>query len=68
MNIYKNLMFLHGHFTDPHMDEAHEEAMARAGEPSTPGAPAPRPWWQRWSRFGTAQPVIPGRQDACCQC
>lgn len=23
MNIYKNLLFLHGHFTDPHMDDGY---------------------------------------------
>lgn len=64
MNIYKNLMFLQGHFTDPHMDDAHEAAEAG---PTTP-PPAPRPWWQRWSRFGTAAPLDADRADACCQC
>lgn len=23
MNVYKNLLFLHGHFTDPHMDDGY---------------------------------------------
>lgn len=66
MNIYKNLMFLQGHFTDPHMDDAHAQAVAQAPAPVTPASP--RPWWQRWSRFGTAAPVVAERPDACCQC
>ena len=69
MNIYKNLMFLQGHFVDPHMDDAYEQAPAPQRDPAPPaGDKAGRAWWARWSWFGTAQPVDPGRPDACCQC
>ena len=69
MNIYKNLMFLQGHFVDPHMDDGYERAPAPPVTAAAPSAPRTlRPWWSRWSWFGTAQPVMPERPDACCQC
>ncbi|MEH6420520.1 hypothetical protein [Pseudomonas sp. CGJS7] len=42
MNIYKNLMFLHGHFVDPRDadDEAALVAQTRAAEPAPAYVPA----------------------------
>jgi len=63
MNIYKNLMFLHGHFVDPR--DADEEPAAAAAAP----APAPRaraqpaaPRW--WSAFART-PESAQRADGC---
>lgn len=52
MNIYKNLMFLHGHFVDPR-DADDEAAPAPARSPaafvpaSRPAQAARRGWWLR---------------------
>lgn len=56
MNIYKNLMFLHGHFVDPR--DADDESPAATPAPprrpaaympaSRPAQAAPRADWRRW--------------------
>ncbi|ROU08771.1 hypothetical protein [Lysobacter enzymogenes] len=56
MNIYKNLMFLHGHFVDPRDadDDERPAAPAPAQRPaayvpaSRPAQAAPRADWRRW--------------------
>ena len=62
MNVYKNLMFLHGHFVDPR--DADDEAVAAAPAPApqvaAKAAAAPR-WWSAFART----PESAQRADAC---
>ncbi|MEI2457414.1 hypothetical protein ABU614_06245 [Lysobacter firmicutimachus] len=63
MNVYKNLMFLHGHFVDPRDadDEAVvAEAAVAAPAARTPAKPAPR-WWSAFART----PESAQRADGC---
>lgn len=69
MNIYKNLMFLQGHFIDPHMDDAHPEAPAPSATPRPAAAPAdPAARRSLWTWFATAYPTAPERCSAGGRC
>ncbi|WP_408951717.1 hypothetical protein [Lysobacter sp. Hz 25] len=68
MNIYKNLMFLHGHFVDPRdADDVAETAAAAVVERSRQvvarrSATAPVKGWRAWF---ARTPENLTRQDAC---
>ena len=60
MNVYKNLMFLHGHFVDPR--DADDEAVAPAPAPQVAAKAAAAPRW--WSAFART-PESAQRADGC---
>jgi hypothetical protein len=65
MNVYKNLLFLQGHFTDPHMDDGYGPTYGNRKA----NARTLRESWQP-AREAVAQALAPGLADdgSCRQC
>lgn len=63
MNIYKNLMFLHGHFTDPHMDDGYTTSYGNR----TANARSLRESWESAHEAVARTMVSPAPSEGACR-
>jgi hypothetical protein len=70
MNLFKNLLFLHGHFTDPHMDDGYGDGPTEPGhyaEGYGNRAATARSLRQPWQSAQSALAAATGPDEGTCR-